>query len=74
MSSPDTDHDGRLRDRLRAQYRQQIFHTQIGISRALREAPASAATIFQHAPRSRAADAFRRLAGEVLERLPTVHC
>ncbi len=58
-----------LRERLRAQYRDQVFHTEILASRALEEAPASARTIFQCAPRSRAADAFRRLAGEVLDRL-----
>jgi chromosome partitioning protein len=58
-----------LRERLRAQYRDHVFHTEILASRALEEAPGSAKTIFQHAPRSRAADAFRRLAGEVLERL-----
>ncbi len=58
-----------LRERLRAQYRDLVFHTEIHASRALEEAPGSAKTIFQHAPRSRAADAFRRLAGEVLERL-----
>jgi chromosome partitioning protein len=57
-----------LRERLRAQYRDLVFHTEIATSRALEEAPAGAKTIFQHAPRSRAADAFRRLAGEVLER------
>jgi chromosome partitioning protein len=71
MSSPDQHHDDALRDRLRAEYRDQTFHTEIGISRPLREAPGAVATIFQHAPRSRAADAFRRLAGEVLERLRT---
>ena len=58
-----------LRERLRAQYRDLVFHTEILSSRALEEAPGSAKTIFQHAPRSRAADAFRRLSGEVLERL-----
>ena len=56
-------------DRLRAQYRDRVFHTEIAASRALAEAPAAAQTIFAYAPRSRAADAFRRLAGEVLERL-----
>jgi len=35
----------------------------------LEEAPMTARTVFQFAPRSKAADAFRRLAGEVLERL-----
>jgi chromosome partitioning protein len=72
MAGPDTNHGAALRERLRAEYRDRIFHTEIAASRALQEAPGSSETIFQHAPRSRAADAFRRLAGEVLERLRTV--
>jgi chromosome partitioning protein len=59
------------RERLRTQYREHVFHTEIAVSRALQEAPAAAKTIFQFAPRSRAANAFRRLSGEVLERLRT---
>ena len=58
-----------LRERLRAEYREQVFHTEILASRALEEAPAAGRTIFQFAPRCRAADGFRRLSGEVLERL-----
>ena len=54
---------------LRAQHRDRVFHTEILESSTLEEAPARGKTIFQHAPRSRAADAFRRLSGEVLERL-----
>lgn len=61
-----------LRDRLRAQYRDRVFHTEIAASRVLEEAPGEAQTVFTFAPRSRAADAFRRLAGEVLERLRPV--
>lgn len=57
-----------LRERLRKDYRDQMFHTEIIASRALEEAPAGLKTIFQHAPRSRAAGLFRRLAEEVLER------
>jgi chromosome partitioning protein len=64
---------GLLRDRLRAQYRDQVFRTEIMTSRELEEAPATAQTIFQFAPRSRAAAAFRRLSGEVLERFTTRH-
>jgi chromosome partitioning protein len=60
------------RERLRAQYRDRVFHTEIGDARALEEAPAAGQTIFQFAPRSKAADAYRRLAGEVLERLRSV--
>jgi chromosome partitioning protein len=57
------------RERLRSQYRDRVFHTEIAASGALAEAPATAKTIFQFAPRTQAADAFNRLAGEVLERL-----
>ena len=71
MAGPDTNHGAALRERLRAEYRDRIFHTEIAASRALQEAPETCETIFQHAPRSRAADSFRRLAGEVLERLRT---
>jgi chromosome partitioning protein len=56
------------REQLRAQYREHVFDTEIGVSRALQDAPAAGKSIFQFAPRSRAADAFRRLSGEVLER------
>lgn len=58
-----------VRDQVRAQYRDRVFHTEICVSRSLAEAPGSAQHIFAYAPRSRAADAFRRLTGEVLERL-----
>jgi chromosome partitioning protein len=61
-----------IRERLRAQYRDEVFHTEILASRALEEAPGASQTIFQFAPRSRAADGFRRLSGEVLERLRTI--
>jgi chromosome partitioning protein len=57
------------RERLRSQYRDRVFHTEIESSRALEEAPAEGKTIFQYAPRTSGADAFKRLAGEVLERL-----
>ena len=58
-----------LRERLRAEYRDRVFHTEIGVSRTLQHAPAAAKTVLAFAPRSAAADAFRRLAGEVLDRL-----
>jgi chromosome partitioning protein len=56
-------------ERLRARYREGVFHTEIAMSRVLEEAPAANQTIFQFAPRSQPADAFRRLAGEVLQRM-----
>ena len=69
MAGQDSEYGTLLRERLRAEYRDWIFHTEIAASRALQEAPGVGKTIFDHAPRSRAADSFRRLAGEVLERL-----
>ena len=59
-------------DRLRSEYRDRVFHTEIRWLSALAEAPALRQTIFEKAPKSPAADAFRRLAGEVLHRLPPV--
>jgi len=56
---------------LRDRHGASIFRTEILASRALEEAPMSAKTIFQYAPRSKAAAAFRRLATEVLDRIRT---
>jgi chromosome partitioning protein len=61
-----------LRERLRAQFRDRVFHTEIPFTPLLQEAPASFQPVLTSAPRSRAADTFRRLAGEVLERLRQV--
>ena len=58
-----------IRERLRAQYRERVFHTEIGINPAIEAAPAESQPVVTYAPRSAAADAYRRLAGEVLERL-----
>ena len=69
MVDPGSRSQAEVRAGIRAQYRDRVFRTEIAITRALAEAPASSQTIFAHAPRSQAADAFRRLAGEVLERL-----
>ena len=57
-----------VRRRLRTQFRDRVFQTEIMFTRALAEAPGRKRTIFEHSPRSRSADAFRRLAGEVLQR------
>jgi chromosome partitioning protein len=56
--------------RLRAEHRDRIFHTEIPVAAALSAAPAARETIDAAAPASASADAFRRLAGEVLHRLP----
>ena len=58
-----------VRDRVRAQYRDGVFHTEIAASAAVATAPATGKPVLATAPRSRAAEAFRRLAGEVLQRL-----
>jgi chromosome partitioning protein len=68
MVDPSRAVGGELRKHLRAKYRDQVFRTEIITSRGLEEAPASMKTIFQHAPRSRAAGVFHSLAEEVLQR------
>jgi chromosome partitioning protein len=57
--------------RVRSQYRDNVFNTEIPCSRVAEEAPAAGKSILALAPRSACADAFRRLAGEVLERIRT---
>ena len=59
-------------ERIRAEHRDTVFHTEIRWASALMDAPAAGKTVFDAAPRSNAADAFRRLAGEVLHRLPAL--
>jgi chromosome partitioning protein len=69
MSDGISGNTGVIADRLRADYRERLFETVIGLSRVLREAPAAAQTIFTFSPRSHAASSYRRLAAEVLDRL-----
>ena len=57
------------RQRLRTKYKDRVFRTEIDVSRALEEAPAAGQTVFEAAPRSRSAKAFRDLAAETLDRL-----
>ena len=57
-------------EQLRAADRERVLHTEIRWTAALSEAPAARKPIATLAPKSAAADAFRRLAGEVLQRLP----
>lgn len=59
-------------ERLRAQYRDRVLHTEIPWAAALTDAPASGQHVFSFAPRSASAATFRRLAGEVLQRLPAI--
>ena len=56
-------------ERLRSEHRDQVFRTEIVASRALEEAPALGQTIFQFRPHTLAAQAFHRLAGEILQRI-----
>ena len=62
-------HSRELVDRLRAEFRDRVFHTELPYAAALTDAPARRQTVSEAAPKSAAADAFRRLAGEVLHRL-----
>jgi chromosome partitioning protein len=59
-------------ERLRAQHRDRVLHTEIGWSAALVDAPGTRQHVFEFAPRSTSADAFRRLAREILQRLPAI--
>jgi chromosome partitioning protein len=58
-----------LMKQLRDRFGADVFRTEILASRALEEAPLTGGTVFQFAPKSNAADRFRRLAVEVLDRL-----
>ena len=61
--------DRELVEQLRAEYREKVFHTEIRWAAALSDAAGARQTIFEYAPKSPSADAFRRLAGEILQRL-----
>jgi chromosome partitioning protein len=66
---PQHRHSRELLEQLRAEYRDKVFHTEIRWAAALSDAAGARQTIFQYAPKSPSADAFRRLAGEILQRL-----
>lgn len=57
---------------LRTQHRDRMLLTEIAWSAALADAPGARQHVFGFAPRSSSADAFRRLAGEILQRLPAI--
>jgi len=59
-------------EKIRALHRDRMFHTEIRWTAALAQAPEARKTILALAPRSASADAFRRLAAEVLQRLPAI--
>ncbi|HVD92912.1 MAG TPA: ParA family protein [Vicinamibacterales bacterium] len=69
LVEPQHRHTREIADRVRAERRDTVFHTEIRWTAALSAAPESRQTIFESAPRSPSADAFKRLAGEVLHRL-----
>jgi len=66
---PQHKHARELMERLRAEYRDKVFHTEIKWASAVSEASAARKTVLEFAPKSPSADAFRRLAGEILQRL-----
>jgi chromosome partitioning protein len=59
-------------ERLRSEFRERSFHTEIRWTQALADAPLKHGPILATAPKSPSADAMRRLAGEVLQRLPSL--
>lgn len=62
-------HSREVAERLRAEFRDRVFHTELPWAAALADAPALRQTVFGASPKSAAADAFRRLSGEILHRL-----
>src|SRR5258705_9646077 len=66
---PHLKHAREIVARLRAEHRERIFRTEIPLTTALLTAPAARKSIDAAAPHSPSADAFRRLTGEVLQRL-----
>jgi chromosome partitioning protein len=69
---PQRKHTREIAERLRANHRDKVFHTEIRHSAPLWAAPAERTPIAARAPKSAPADAFRRLAGELLQRLPAL--
>jgi chromosome partitioning protein len=69
---PRRKHTREIAERLRANHRENVFHTEIRYATALWEAPAARKPIASFAPKSPPADAFRRLASELLQRLPAL--
>ena len=58
-----------MAQRIRAQYHDRVFTTEIPCNSIFEKAPAAGKTILAFAPRSNAAESFRRLATEVLQRI-----
>jgi chromosome partitioning protein len=62
-------HMAQSSERIRAAYRDTVLHTEIRWAPVLTTAPSDGHTVFEAAPRSAPADAFRELAAEILQRL-----
>jgi chromosome partitioning protein len=60
-------------ERLRASERERVLHTEIRWTAVLGHAVEARTSVLALAPRSASADAFRRLAGEILQRVPAIH-
>lgn len=69
---PQRKHGRQIAERLRAAHRDKVFHTEIRYTAALADAPAARTPLAAVAPKSPSADVFRRLAGEVLQRLSSL--
>jgi chromosome partitioning protein len=72
QTDPQREQGAEVAARLRAEFRDRCFRTEIRWQAALALAPSHRQTIFEKAPKSAAAGAFRRLADEVLERMPSI--
>jgi chromosome partitioning protein len=62
-----------ISQRIRSQYRERVFITEIPLSSVFEDAPATGKSVLAFAPRSNAAESFRRLASEVLQRASVRH-
>jgi chromosome partitioning protein len=69
---PQRKHMREIAERLRSEHRDVVFHTEVRHATALSDAPAARKPITAFAPKSASADVFRRLAGELLQRLPAL--
>jgi chromosome partitioning protein len=64
-------HAREFAEQFRSQLRDRVFHTEIPADPRVAAAPSFGRTVLAHAPESPAADAYRRAAGELLQRLAT---
>lgn len=69
---PGRKHTREVAERLRGVHHDKVFRTEIPYAAALSLASVSRKAIAVAAPKSPSAEAFRRLAGEILQRLPAI--